>query len=68
MSEWHPIDTAPKDGSSFLAWRRGVVATASLTPREDCEMWNFGGESGAAEDIPGIKPTHWMPLPPPPAS
>jgi hypothetical protein len=63
---WMPIATAPKDGSEFLAYRRGAIATASRVPRDDCEMWVFGGYSAAVECWPDIKPTHWMPLPPPP--
>jgi hypothetical protein len=63
---WRPIESAPKDGSEFLAYRRGAIATASRVPRDDCEMWVFGGCSAAVECWPDIRPTHWMPLPPPP--
>lgn len=64
--EWQPIETAPKDGTEFLAWRRGMFANCYRVPRDDCEMWCFGGQSAAVEYRPSIKPSHWMPLPPPP--
>jgi len=60
---WQPIETAPKDGAEFLGWRHGRIATARLVPRDDCEMWCFGGESFAFESFPALRPTHWMPLP-----
>lgn len=63
---WQPIETAPMDGTMFLAYRRGSFAAAYRVPRDDCEMWCFGGMSAAVEHSPGIKPTHWMPLPQPP--
>jgi hypothetical protein len=63
---WQPISTAPKDGTKFLGYRNGVMATSYVTPRDDCEMWTFGATSAAFEHRPEIRPTHWMPLPPPP--
>lgn len=65
---WQPIETAPKDGTKFLGYRRGEIATSYRTPRDDCEMWTFGGASGSFEFYPNLRPTHWMPLPPPPAT
>lgn len=59
--EWQPIETAPTDGTEFLGYRNGRVATASRVPRTDCEMWVFGGVSAAVEYFPHIKPTHWRP-------
>ena len=67
MSEWQPIETAPKDGTEVLVWsEHGGVESA---------YWEAGcyGHSGwtiyqirteiAEPDFP---PTHWMPLPEPP--
>ena len=60
-----PIDTAPTDGTVFLGYRErdGRWGECYRIQRDDCEMWGFGGESAAAEEWPGFKPTHWMPLP-----
>ena len=63
---WQPIETAPKDGTAFLGLRGNKIANCYRVQRDDCEMWNFGGSSGAVEIAPHTKPTHWMPLPTPP--
>ena len=64
MSEWQPIETAPKGGELVLlsdvgwphATRRGG-APVKVGGWWD-ERWNIFGASW--------KPTHWMPLPEPP--
>lgn len=66
VAGWQPIETAPKDGTPFLAWRRGQIAIAYLTPRDDCEMWTFGTTSAAVETFPEHKPSYWQALPPAP--
>lgn len=66
MAEWMPIETAPRDGTVFLGYRRGRYAECCRVQRDDGEMWQFGGESGFHEHWPHIRPTHWMPLPEPP--
>ena len=66
-SEWQPIETAPKDGTVFLGYKLGQFRECYKVPRDDCDMWWFGGTSGADDLFPNIKPTHWMPLPKPPA-
>jgi hypothetical protein len=70
MSEWQPIETAPKDVSVDL-W---VPACPELQfggrRHPDCS-WdeNYGWWSPMLEkfleDYP-VTPTHWMPLPEPP--
>ena len=66
-NEWQPIETAPKDGTVFLGYKRGQFRECYKVTRDDCDMWCFGGTSGADDLFPNIKPTHWMPLPKPPA-
>lgn len=73
MSDWQPIETAPKDGGWLLlngdgpGFRKctvvgywGKVNTGDTLKFGDEEMWRrtFGGEP--------MRPTHWMPLPEPP--
>jgi hypothetical protein len=57
---WQPIETAPKDGSSILAYNATSKKMILLEWRdyEDswCVTWN-----GQKSDC-----THWMPLPEPP--
>ena len=60
MSEWRPIETAPKDGTQLLlcvgGWRFigwWGQQYGNLYPPSWCE-----GERGE-----NLQPTHWMPLP-----
>ena len=68
MSEWQPIETAPREGSPFL----GAVYWADTGEWEILRMaWNeTAGRFGDATYAPFIhdqeQPTHWMPLPEPP--
>ena len=68
MTNWQPIDSAPKDGTDLL-----VAITHSLGADEweaiqwvdwqtDDTKWPIYQRR---IDIP-FPPTHWMPLPPPP--
>jgi hypothetical protein len=60
--QWRPIETAPRDGTEFLAYRPDAgVFTASYDDEQECWFANYG-----FEDIVDDLPTHWMPLPPPP--
>jgi hypothetical protein len=83
VSEWQPIETAPKDGERIL-----------LAPHMMTGWWEFGDNEWMVLGIPlnedhsiavdwtvqpklffclyakqfGIEPTHWHPLPAPPES
>lgn len=71
MSEWQPMDTAPKDGRIILAyfpleglgdsWCRvmPVFYSRTMQPRP----WIFAGRAASSYSD---GPTHWMPLPEPP--
>lgn len=58
---WHPIATAPRDGTRVLVhdplW--GAV-TAENDGEEDDIWWE-------TRSCKRVDPTHWMPLPEPPA-
>jgi hypothetical protein len=75
---WQPIETAPKDGTPVLAF--GFTA-GEINGPGDCEAIEVATYEGPGGDWPGfdwsiagdayanwIAPTHWMPLPPPPAA
>lgn len=73
MSEWQPIETAPKDGRQFLVFDPHLVVGKSdgialcipipngfrFNPRIE---WTASNGFG----IHSWQPTHWMPLPEPP--
>lgn len=72
MSEWQPIETAPRDGSCILlansagAWFGKYLERYQSGFKPDnpwhSMMLNHSHIKGIASRIP----THWMPLPPPP--
>ncbi len=59
--EWHPIETAPKDGTKVLLSNSEDVFSGCWVEStlRGFEWWS--GEQGGT-----VKPTHWMPLPEPP--
>ena len=76
---WQPIETAPRDGTEILAWRRDCRimlvrwdAPENLLSDSECEA--LGDSAGGydwiyADFVQGdwlegdMIPTHWMPLP-----
>jgi hypothetical protein len=74
MSEWQDISTAPKDGSSVLCY----MPLSGLSPPGNYRIlvlrWDDGeytrkGARWLTDVYPFVPfdPTHWMPLPTPPA-
>lgn len=60
MSEWQPIETAPKDGRQVLIACPEYIHIA---------FWNGASwDDGDFQDNLGTFWTHWMPLPNPPAT
>lgn len=59
---WQPIETAPKDGTLILALGPITSATVMWEPAHQC--W-ASADNWPWEDF---EPTHWRPLPEPPAS
>lgn len=63
MSDWQPIETAPKDGTRVLVADEDVwMAVARYWP---CNSYWI---EDAASGMKLNPPTHWLPLPPPPQS
>ena len=72
-SEWQPIETAPKDGTSILVFGKPSEVKGAIIFRK---LGAFTAYFDACDDAfclsgatwmgPFINPTHWMPLPTPP--
>ena len=56
---WQPIETAPKDGTEFIAYCPDKSETKLRVLR-------FDGDCFLAHNSFVSDPTHWMPLPPGP--
>ena len=63
MSDWQPIDTAPKDATSILLGGPGWVAPATWDDTLEGTVW---GGTWTMASKPPSPPMHWMPLPAPP--
>ena len=68
MTDWQPIETAPKDGSGVLLYDRIEEAQA-----EGYWCKGYGSEGawvcafmGGTVEFADMTPSHWMPLPAPP--
>ena len=81
MSDWQPIETAPKDGTPILCFNPLVGAynsayttrwtgTAEEYDRRTYEGFPCGFWPKGLDGFPfgqwDCHPSHWMPLPPPP--
>ncbi len=72
MSEWMPIESAPKEGP-FIVFGGAWCGEINGVEHGQCGPW-IVAPCGARFDVMGtdaysawvIEPTHWMPLPPPP--
>lgn len=74
MMEWQPIETAPKDGTAILAYTNSEVLSLywsdSIWAAVNNPVQKQGGgwvQEVNRSDTYVYCPTHWMPLPPPPA-
>lgn len=59
IATWQPIETAPKDGTSVLAFQNGNMRVCSWSP----SGWAFYQSKPGAPIVVMLQPTHWMPLP-----
>lgn len=61
MSDWQPIESAPKDGTAI--WVADLKAGAMEPVRT--QRWYYGEWTNIYTDNSiSWKPTHWQPLPP----
>lgn len=65
MSEWQPIETAPKDGTPIIGAIRGSVAYVCWFQEDAWVFWESDGRPNLPVRM-AFSPTHWMPLPEPP--
>jgi len=69
MSEWQPIETAPKDGTRVILWLKdecfpALAAWIMFCPDDEEPGWYVFEMGQYGDDFNEI--THWMPLPEPP--
>jgi hypothetical protein len=62
---WQPIETAPKDGTRFLAF---YVADEGIYDILWDEGLGWVSQDYSIENFMQSDFTHWMPLPPPPVT
>jgi hypothetical protein len=66
MSEWQPIETAPRDGTNIQLWWPAEFH-APVTGHWNTGKWSNAGIgwklSGWGDVISRSEPTHWMLLP-----
>jgi hypothetical protein len=63
VSEWMPIETAPRDGTSRLLWDKRVGTTRVGWWSLVDECWDCTDGWSEIADV-----THWQPLPEPPSA
>lgn len=64
MTEWQPIETAPKDGTAILVYAGQFCYCVEWV--EEFDWWAVEDNKLGPFRLRGQAPTHWMPLPPPP--
>lgn len=75
MAEWHPIETAPTDGTPILLYSpEGHTGLGYLEASRYSEHLSGNAAWSRADErvfLGGYRPrdaTHWMPLPEPPST
>ena len=60
---WHPIETAPQDGTPIRLFCPRLSEDGVIVGFWNAGKW-FMRQDGPYPVV--LKPTHWMPIPPPP--
>jgi len=68
VQQWQPIETAPKDGKPRLLFARLKSATASTIVVGSLIENEWLAQSYVGQGKAVLVPSHWMPLPPFPAT
>lgn len=63
VPQWQPIDTAPKDGTSFLGWNKSHGAHECCIPTHVAHYKKPEAVYGNHPNSAWFRLTHWMPLP-----
>jgi hypothetical protein len=68
MTDWQPIETAPKDGTWLLVGehRYAHPFVARWTEHPTGGYWQQDNQGVWDDDMGYWQPTHWQPLPVPP--
>lgn len=62
MTDWQPIETAPKDGTLFSV-KGDPNSHDWATFHARFKAWPNGSSGWQTDDGCDLEPTHWMPLP-----
>lgn len=65
MTDWQPIETAPKDGTLILGYYPAMPPHHFRMLILKWKRKAFAAAGGSSRELVS-KPTHWMPLPEPP--
>lgn len=66
MSQWQPVESAPKDGTLILAFLPESALMKIVFARWDDEFACWYDDKGESAFPIDVEVTHWMPLPEPP--
>lgn len=69
MTTWHPISTAPRDGTRvMLFWPDGTSEQGFYLDNSNTPTPWQGWRPESGRPWPKGQPTHWQPLPTPPTT
>jgi hypothetical protein len=66
---WRPIETAPKDGTQIIVFSTEEAdpsPTLAVFLAGESDFWLDAYDHSPMTGVVSGKPTHWLPLPPPP--